>query len=223
MMLARTRADVDHLNTLAKAAAQARGDSHGPARGPTGWQAGDLIRTQRNNRRIPLGDSHVRNGDRYRILATTADGGLLVDDLNGRGRTLLPADYVHAHVAYGWATTVDSAQGATCDVAVLLIRPGMDREHLYVGMTRGRHANHAYIAPNTDDDHNPSHHAGTPAQDVLRAAITRSSRQDAAHVLFERARRRHDRALGEHARRGWQPTSSAARTADAPTTVRMSL
>ncbi len=95
---------------------------------------------------IPVGDSHVKNGDRYRVLSPTTDGGLLVDDLGGRGRTLLPTAYVAEHVHYGWATTIDTAQGSTCDVAVLLVRPGLDREHLYVGLTRGRAENHAYIA-----------------------------------------------------------------------------
>ena len=69
LMLGRTRADVDQLNTLAKAAAQASGESHGSELvNNNRWQAGDLLRTRRNNRRIPVGDSHVRNGDRYRVL-----------------------------------------------------------------------------------------------------------------------------------------------------------
>ena len=92
-MLARTRDDVDQLNALAKTAAQAAGDSHGPQLvvGEKSFQAGDVIRTKRNNRAITLGETHVRNGDRYTILATTEDGGLLVDDLTGRGSTMLPA------------------------------------------------------------------------------------------------------------------------------------
>ena len=91
MMLARTRDDVDQLNALAKTAAQTTGDSHGPqvVVGDKGFQAGDVVRTRRNNRAITVGGTHVRNGDRYTILATTQDGGLLVDDLAGRGATLL--------------------------------------------------------------------------------------------------------------------------------------
>ncbi len=167
-MLARTRVDVDALNTRARAAAVAAGQITGPTvtAGERDWQAGDLLRTRRNNRSLPLGDSHVRNGDRFRVLgpgpATTQGGeqGLIVEDLTGRGRTLLPPEYLAQHCEYGWASTIDSAQGATTDVGIVLVRPGMDREHLYVAMTRGRLGNHAYVTPDatSDDDHHVTPH-----------------------------------------------------------------
>ena len=223
LMLGRTRADVDHLNTLAKAAARASGESHGPelVTNTNRWQAGDIVRTKRNNRRLPVGDSHVKNGDRYRVLSPTADGGLLVDDLAGRGRTLLPAAYVAEHVDYGWASTIDAAQGSTCDIAVVLVRPGLDREHLYVGLTRGRQENHAYIAPQPDDDHD--HHApklAGPADRVLIDALARSGRQHAAHTLLERAKNatsasRRDEPTApspHHQRAGGAPHSRAPAT-----------
>jgi ATP-dependent exoDNAse (exonuclease V) alpha subunit len=192
LMLGRTRADVDQLNTLAKAAAQASGESHGPELATTTtnrWQAGDIVRTRRNNRRIPLGDSHVKNGDRYRVLSPTTDGGLLVDDVRGRGRTLLPAGYVAEHLDYGWATTIDTAQGSTADIAMLLVRPNLDREHLYVGMTRGRAENHAYIAGNRDDECDDQHTNPQPAADrILIDALARSGRQRAAHTLLKCAK-----------------------------------
>jgi conjugative relaxase-like TrwC/TraI family protein len=189
MMLARTRDDVDQLNALAKIAAQAAGDSHGPQVliGEKSFQAGDVIRTKRNNRSITLGETHVRNGDRYTVLATTDGGGLLVDDLTGRGVTMLPAAYVAEHVEHGWATTIDSAQGATTDVAILLVRPGIDREHLYVGLTRGRHENHAYVAPPVDDDHEHPPASDTGARALLQAALARSGSNTAAHTLLDRA------------------------------------
>jgi conjugative relaxase-like TrwC/TraI family protein len=190
MMLARTRDDVDQLNTLAKAAAQTSGDSHGPELhvGNKNFQAGDVIRTRRNQRSIGVGDSHVRNGDRYTILATTEGGALLVDDLTGRGATLLPPTYVTQHVEHGWASTIDTAQGATTDVAVLLVRPGIDREHLYVGLTRGRHENHAYIAPAPNDENGHPPTASNTTQQILVAALLHSSQQDAAHTVLERTR-----------------------------------
>jgi ATP-dependent exoDNAse (exonuclease V) alpha subunit len=195
MMMARTRADVDQLNHLAKTAAQAAGDSHGPELivGERSFQAGDLIRTKRNTRMVPLGEGHVRNGDRYTVLATTEHGGLLVDDLAGRGRTLLPPRYVEDHVEHGWAATIDAAQGATTDIAIALVRPGIDREHLYVGLTRGREENHAYIAPAADNDPDHPHRHGHPmpstddtALDTLRAALAHTGVTDAAHTLLTR-------------------------------------
>ena len=168
LMLARTRLDVDALNTLARAAAQTAGDVTGPVTraGEREWQAGDLLRTRRNNRTLTLGGTlsssggtggggHVRNGDRYRVLGPGPDSGLIVEDLTGRGRLTLPHDYLQQHCEYGWATTIDAAQGATADIGIVLVRPGLDREHLYVAMTRGRHSNHAYITtdPATDPEH----------------------------------------------------------------------
>jgi ATP-dependent exoDNAse (exonuclease V) alpha subunit len=189
MMLARTRDDVDQLNALAKTAAQTTGDSHGPQLvvAEKSFQAGDVIRTKRNNRSITLGDSHVRNGDRYTVLAPTQDRGLLVDDLAGRGATLLPPTYVAEHVEHGWATTIDGAQGATTDIAILLARPGIDRAHLYVGLTRGRQENHAYLAPTVDDDHAHPTTGESGARQMLQAALARSGRNDAAHTLLDRA------------------------------------
>jgi hypothetical protein len=136
---------------------------------------------------------------------------LIVEDLNGRGTTILPAEYLAKYCEYGWASTIDSAQGSTADVGLVLVRPGMDREHLYVAMTRGRHANHAYVTPDAtmDDEHDHGHHgpqrplgqAGgegslrshepTPEQQaarVLEAALATSGAQDAAHTALQQAR-----------------------------------
>ena len=186
LMMARSRTDVDALNHRARTAALADGTVHGPALNERGtdWRAGDRLLARRNNRTIPLGVGHLRNGDRFTVLAASPDGGLLVDDLTGRGRTLLPADYVRRHTAYGWASTVDAAQGATVDVGILLARPGIDREHLYVGLTCGRHANHVHVTPNTDDyptvrQQDPC--AAQQAAAVLATALATASSQQAAH------------------------------------------
>jgi conjugative relaxase-like TrwC/TraI family protein len=185
MMLARTRADVDQLNALAKAAAQHDGQSQGPhvVVGDKSFQDGDVIRTKRNQRSIAVGEGHVRNGDRYTILATTDDGGLIVHDLAGRGRTILPPAYVAAHVDHGWATTIDAAQGATTDIAILLARPGIDREHLYVGLTRGRQENHAYLAPTIDEDHGHPVVENSGARQLLQAALARRGGNTAAPTV----------------------------------------
>src|SRR5665647_1973963 len=58
----------------------------------------------------------------------------------------LPAAYVAEHVDLGYATTTHRAQGVTVDRAHVLAAAGMVRENLYVGMSRGRHDNHVYIA-----------------------------------------------------------------------------
>jgi hypothetical protein len=202
LMLARTRVDVDALNERARAAALESGEVTGPVTvaGGRDWQAGDVLRARRNDRRLVVGDSHVRNGDRFHVLGPGPQDGLIVEDLTGRGRTVLPAGYLSKHAEYGWASTIDAAQGATADIGIVLVRPGMDREHLYVAMTRGRHGNHAYITPDltSDDDHH-GHTAPRPAQQpvrspqqqavqVLEDALRCSGAQDAVHTALEHAR-----------------------------------
>ena len=58
LMLARTRQDVDALNGRARTAAGANGQLTGPVvvAGDRQWQAGDLLRTRRNNQ---IGRAHV--------------------------------------------------------------------------------------------------------------------------------------------------------------------
>ena len=118
------------------------------------------------------------------------------------------AAYVAEHVEHGWATTIDGAQGATTDIAILLARPGIDREHLYVGLTRGREENHAYLAPAVDDDHAHPPVGDTGARQMLHAALARSGRNDAAHTLLDRAYAANRPALS-------MPSTSAIQTAAA--------
>jgi conjugative relaxase-like TrwC/TraI family protein len=226
LMLARTRLDVDGLNLRARQAALSEGHVGGEASilGGRAWQHGDLLRARKNDRRLPIADGHVRNGDRYRVLGNSPDGGLLVEDLSGRGRITLPAAYVAKHAEYGWAATIDGSQGATCDVGLLLARPGLDREHLYVGMTRGRHGNHAYLAPDaaqSPDQHLPTgtgrHRDATQLQlaclGMLETALAVSGVQDSATTALDRAR---TAAAARQRAREAQPGQPATATDTAP-------
>jgi hypothetical protein len=179
LMLARGWADVTALNTRARAAAVATGEVSGPvllevtartasSRGrpeTRDYRAGDVLMAKKNTRDLEIGGEQVRNGDRFQVIAATPDrSGLVVADLAGRGRTVLPAAYLARHVEYGWAATIDAAQGATTGIAVTLARPGLDREHLYVAMTRGHLENHVCTAPETPAvDAGPHHDHGTTA------------------------------------------------------------
>ena len=247
LMLARSWTDVTALNTRARAAAQAAGVVHGPvlanltAHGPStrghpqprDFRAGDVLAAKRNTPHLRVGGDPVRNGDRFTVLAAAPDGGLVVADLAGRGTTTLPAGYLAAHTEYGWALTIDAAQGATTDVGIVLARPGLDREHLYVALTRGRTANHVHTAPDPDPgDAGP--HRPTPTQTMagagrrhgplpgqlplpdldtalaqLARALATSGRQYAAHTLLDPA----VHAAREHT---WQ-RHDAARAPQPPT------
>jgi conjugative relaxase-like TrwC/TraI family protein len=194
LMLAHRRADTDALNARARAAALTAGRITGtPVRfGSKDWQPGDLLLARRNHRGIPLGTAHLRNGDRFSV-ASVSETGLVVTDLAGRGRTLLPAEYVTRHGDYGWASTIATTQGATTDVGILLAHPGLDREHLYVGLTRGRQANHVHVNP-TPSDAETHHLPGTgptslaDAVGVLRRVQARVGAEPAAHTAARRSR-----------------------------------
>jgi len=62
-----------------------------------------------------------------------------------RGSVTLPAGYVTEHVELGWAVTGYGNQGDTVDVGIAVLEPTTSRNHAYVAMTRGRHANHALL------------------------------------------------------------------------------
>jgi hypothetical protein len=70
----------------------------------------------------------------------------------------LPADYVAEHVELGYATTAHRAQGITVDTAHTIAGPGMNRQVLYVAMTRGRDANHVYACTDSPalEDYDPT-------------------------------------------------------------------
>jgi ATP-dependent exoDNAse (exonuclease V) alpha subunit len=96
---------------------------------------------------------------------------------------VLPAAYVAEHVELGYALTIHRAQGLTVDEAHLVLGPGATREQLYVGMTRGRQANHAWTTttggPGAHHEHDPGTRGATPDQ-VLRAALATSGVQPSA-------------------------------------------
>lgn len=177
LMLARAWTDVNALNARARAVAIATGAITGPdlaviasrsasTRGQTeqrSWRAGDVLLAKKNDSRTRIGGETLRNGDRFRVLAVAPEGGLVVSDLRGRGTLTLPGAYLARHAEYGWAATIDGAQGATADVGIVLARAGLDREHLYVAMSRGRLENHVHTTPElATGDAGPHNHTATP-------------------------------------------------------------
>lgn len=147
--------------------------------------AGDHVVTRHNDRTLSTGRGWVKNGDRWTVLTRHDGGGLGVRRASGGPTITLPAEYVAEHVELGYATTAHRAQGATVDTAHAIVTgPSMTREVLYVALTRGRHANHAYVAtdhaadacePAGPDDPTPS------AVEVLTAVMRNRGAQLSAH------------------------------------------
>ncbi|MGE4164115.1 MAG: MobF family relaxase [Vicinamibacterales bacterium] len=168
-VLAANNDTVHRLNQLAQAHRIEAGelDPHGPAvRTAGGYRLliGDEVATRQNDRllRTDAGEM-VRNRDHWRIDHIDRDGGLVA---TGRSGTVhLPADYVTEHVELAYAQTGHAAQGRTVDHALLVVDGTIDNRGVYVPLTRGRHANHAYVALDADDSRT--------ARDVLAEAVNR--------------------------------------------------
>ena len=156
VLLAPTRELVSQLNARARADRLSPRTEQGPevdlADGNRA-SAGDLIVTRRNSRRLVLSrTSWVKNGDRWRVEQVLPNGGLIARHLELRRTVELPPDYVAQHVQLGYATTVHGAQGMTADTAHLVAAGEETRQTLYVGISRGRQANHIYLATGYDGD-----------------------------------------------------------------------
>ena len=142
--------------------------------------SGDEIVTTRNDRRLVTTTGvWVRNGDRWRVDERRADGALVVSHLDGHGRVVLPAGYTAEHVALAYAVTVHKAEGMTVDRAVLVADAATTGEHLYVGMTRGRHENRVCVVTDAATTGHGHRRPPTPVE-VLTAAMHRSSAEVSA-------------------------------------------
>ncbi|SOC49459.1 DNA primase, catalytic core [Blastococcus aggregatus] len=189
LLLAATRESVTVLN------ARARTDRLAALAGPAGREValadgtragtGDPIITRTNDRRLPLGAADwVKNGDRWTVTAVHDDGALAVTHNRSARRITLPADYVADHVQLGYATTVHGAQGVTADTCHTVLTGSESRQLLYVALSRGRTANHLYLA--TVGDGEP-HSIVTPAAvhppaatDLLLGMLDRDGAQTSA-------------------------------------------
>jgi ATP-dependent exoDNAse (exonuclease V) alpha subunit len=82
-------------------------------------------------------------------------------------------------VTLAYAVTVHKAQGVTVDQGVLVVDRSTSAEHLYVGMTRGRHHNLACVnIEPAGDEH--QHREPRTVSHVLAAALRRSSSEASA-------------------------------------------
>src|SRR6202041_2528746 len=83
----------------------------------------------------------------------------------------VPASYLEQNSELAYAGNVYVAQGRTVDRAHLIVSEGMNRDLLYVGMTRGREQNQAHVVTGPADP----------------ADLSREERQAYARAAFDRA------------------------------------
>ena len=166
---------VDLMNDRIQSERWERGELDRSRRADTadgiGAWVGDLIATRRNDRRlITSGGQFVRNRDQWIVTAIDGHGDITAVRTDGGGVVVLPAEYVRDHVRLGYAATEPGNQSDTQDRSITLATGSTTGRGLYVGMTRGRQANHVLVVSGTND-------LGA-ARDLLEQVIT----CDRAHV-----------------------------------------
>lgn len=106
---------------------------------------GDQITTRRNDPHLMTDyGQKVRNRHTWTVVAIRPGGGIAVTHPD-RGTAELPDAFVRANVELGWAVTGYGNQGDTVDIGIAVLDATTSRNHAYVAMTRGRHANHALL------------------------------------------------------------------------------
>ena len=201
VLLGPTRDQVRQLNL------RARHDRLAASDAPTGREVtlgdrttasvGDTIVTRHNDRRLATSASDwVTNGDRWTITRVYADGSLAVSHASARRRAVLPPDYVAEHVQLGYAATVHAAQGITADTGHIVATGQESRELLYVGLTRGRLANHLYLDVTTGTDPDDLTHADAVHPSTAVEMLTQAfAREDTATSATSERQAANDPAL----------------------------
>lgn len=148
---------------------------------------GDRIVTRRNHRRLATADGFVRNGALWDVAAVLPDGALRVRPAGHTDAATvpLPAAYVAEHVELGYATTIARTQGMTVDETHTIATPGMGREDLYVAMSRGRHANRAYVVLDEGDPECLPSQVASSAREVLEQILATSHAEVSATEAWD--------------------------------------
>ena len=160
--------------------------------------AGDTIRTRRNDRRLRLSATDfVRNGYRWTILDVAADGSLSVRHDTSGATLTLPVDYVRADCELGYASTIHGAQGMTVGsrgkqlgTCHIVGSDQLDKQLLYVALTRGTDGNHLYLGTSEADPHRIIFdRAQRPptAVDMMRSFLSRDGAQTSASSAVREA------------------------------------
>ena len=150
------------------------GDEVGRGADGNQLRVGDLVQTRSNDKRQRTSDGRrVLNRDLWRVTSRHDDGTMTVTHQRRHSTAQLSAEYVADHVVLAYATTIAGAQGRTVDTSHTLVTPRTAAAALYVGLTRGRHANHAHVI--TDGHHHEEFGHGTlTARNAFAAALRRT-------------------------------------------------
>lgn len=182
LLLAGSNAEAAELARLVQAQLIKAGSVHAPCTDlADGNRAGvgDLVRA-RLNVHIDAGGQQLTNRDTLKI--TAADGAdvqvrRLLADGSWSARFTVPADYLREGAELAYAGNVHVAQGRTVDLAHLLVTETLSLEALYVALTRGREANHAWVVTGETAPEGREPYPQAAPEAVLGAIMERSSRE----------------------------------------------
>jgi hypothetical protein len=161
-------------------------------------RAGDIIISRNNDAALTVEPGkqrrradrvdQVRNGNRWRVVGIDATRGrIAAERLTDAARVIFEGDYLREHITLGYATTLHAAQGITVGNATTrgacftVLSDKSSRAMAYVGMTRGKDENHAFIyQPITGE---ADHEHGRLASGAEIHKARRGNKYSAAHYL----------------------------------------
>lgn len=195
LLIAHRNQTVEALNQAARSRMAETGQIYGPTItvGTRALQAGDRVVCRKNASRLA-----VNNGDLATITAVDPKSNTVSIQLDHNGETRhLPAWYVDSeYLDYGYAITCHKAQGATAATSHVVVTEGVDREWVYVAMSRGRDSNVIHLVeagPQETCLHLPRD--GSSALDGLVASLGRTGAKRSASELKGIAPHDHEASL----------------------------
>lgn len=182
LLIGHRNTTVDELNQRARGLVAEAGLLEGPALRAHGreFQGGDRVVCLKNRSRLG-----VLNGDLATVTTVETERRTVTIQLD---RTSQPVTVPHwylddGHLDWGYALTGHKAQGATAERAHTVVSDGVDREWIYVTMSRGREGNTIYLT-DPDMSHEECEHLAHQHPDrlpALIAALARTATEPAAH------------------------------------------
>lgn len=172
---------VHQLNQQARACLVREDRLTGPAVVASGrtFQKGDRVVCLKNRSRVG-----VLNGDLGSVAAVDTEQRTITMRLDRTGHLVtIPSWYLDEdNLDWGYALTGHKAQGATASRVHTVVGGGVDREWVYVAMSRGREANTIYLsAPDlTDGECTHVAHQHPDRLYALMTALNRTAAQPAA-------------------------------------------
>jgi conjugative relaxase-like TrwC/TraI family protein len=149
---------------------------------------GDRVETRRVCRRASIvKGGPIRAGETWTVSAIGEDGGVTLRRTGSQKVRRVHPEYARRHLALAYFSTVHAAQGKTVQRSGTLIDGYAGFRSLYVGMTRGREQNVAYVVTDAEQK----------ARDVLERALLRD-RADLGVLAVQRALADLDRKRRAH-------------------------